>query len=335
MNDGFAMPAEWTAQRRTWMCWPAREAAWGGAAGMQRAKRAFADIALAICAFQPVTMAVRPQDADEAGAMLAGKAGVFAVPLDDSWARDSGPTFLTGPRLGAVQWRFNAWGEKYAPYDEDARLARRIAERAGATLFEAPLICEGGAIHSDGEGTLIATEQALCNPNRNPQLSRDVIEALLLRFTGSRKMIWLGEGFSDLETDGHIDNIACFLAPAKVLIGVPPFESQPDWEPVQDAIRILRAARDALGRGFEIVEIEQPQRERFDRRGRPLAASYVNFALVNGGVIMPAFDDPSDEKACAVLKQCFPQRKIVQLDARAIVEGGGGIHCITCQEPTV
>lgn len=328
------MPAEWARHRRSWMCWPCRIEAWGGVAALARAKRAFADIARTIAVFEPVTMVARPDDAAEASAMLGAAADILALPLDDSWMRDSGPTFLRGAGgLAAVQWHFNAWGGKYAPYAADAALATRIAEAAGAHAFETPLVCEGGAIHSDGEGTLIATEQTLCNPNRNPTFDRSEIERRVLTATGMRKLIWLGEGFADVETDGHVDNIACFVAPAKVLIGVPAFASHPDWEPVQEAIRRLRCAHDAAGRAFEIIEIEQPQKMRFDRRDRPLAASYVNFALANGGVVMPGFDDASDEPAKAVLRTCFPDRKIVQTDARAIVEGGGGIHCITCQEP--
>jgi agmatine deiminase len=336
MSDGLVMPAEWPAHKRTWMCWPCREEPWSGAAGMARAKRAFADVAQVISAFEPVALAVRPEDAEEAGRATAGKADLFEVPLDDSWARDTGPTFLRGPEgLAAVQWRFNAWGGKYESFSEDAKLAARIAAKEGARLVEAPLVCEGGAIHSDGEGTLIATEQTLCNPNRNPDLSRADIERVLLGQLGAKKLIWLGEGFSDLETDGHVDNTACFVAPGKVLVGVPPFEALPDWEPVQESIRRLRAARDGMGRAFDIVEIEQPLRERFDGRGRPLAASYVNFAFVNGGIVLPAFDDPADDAALTVLRHLFPARKVVQLDARAIVEGGGGIHCITCQEPAI
>jgi len=156
---------------------------------------------------------------------------------------------------------------------------------------------------------------------------------LLARYVGAGGVIWLGDGFSDDETDGHVDNIACFAAPGRVLVGVPPSRSLPDYEPVMEAIGRLREARDAAGRALEIIEILQPERARFDWRGRPLQASYINFYLPNGGVVMPAFDDPNDEKARAVLADCFPGRDILQIEARDIVEGGGGIHCITQQEP--
>jgi agmatine deiminase len=194
------------------------------------------------------------------------------------------------------------------------------------------MVCEGGAIHVDGEGTLLTVEQTLLNANRNPNLTRQEIEECLALYTGARRIIWLGEGFSDDETDGHVDNIACFVAPGRVLIGIPP-KRHPDFEPVQDALTRLREARDAQGRALEIIEIAQPEKIRGDWQGRVLASSYINFYLPNGGVVMPSFDDPQDEAARAVLAACFPDRDILQIDALDIVQGGGGIHCITQQEP--
>jgi len=334
-RDGFFMPAEWAPHARTWMCWPCRLEAWGGPDGLLRAKQAYARVARAISSFEPVTMAVRPHDMAEAKLACAGKVEFFEVPLDDSWARDIGPTFLLGAsgKRAGVQWRFNGWGNKYQPVDKDAEFATRVLKHEAVPVYRAPFVCEGGAIHVDGEGTLITTEQCLLNPNRNPGLSQQQIEEELALFTGARRVIWLGDGFSDGETDGHIDNIACFVAPGRVLIGVPPSKSHPDHAPVMDSIRRLKQARDAEERALEIVEIAQPKTERTDWRGRPLAASYVNFYLANGGVAMPAFDEPNDEKARAVLADCFPERDILQIDALDIVQGGGGIHCITQQEP--
>jgi agmatine deiminase len=333
-RDGYAMPAEWSTHARTWMCWPCRGAAWGGPDGLLRAKQAYARVARAISAFEPVTIAARPQDYSEVKFACAGKTDTFEVNIDDSWARDSGPTFLRaadGTRAG-VQWQFNAWGNKYHPYEDDAKFASRVLEKQDVKIYRAPLVCEGGAIHSDGEGTLLTTEQTLLNTNRNPNLTQQEIEEGLALFTGARRVIWLGDGFSDDETDGHIDNIACFAGGGRVIVGIPQSKSHPDYEPVMDALRRLKAARDANGRPLEIIELPQPQTERCDWQGRLLQASYVNFYLPNGGVVMPGFDDPSDEKACAILADCFPGRDILQIDALDIVEGGGGIHCITQQE---
>ncbi|HEX3652452.1 MAG TPA: agmatine deiminase family protein [Rhizomicrobium sp.] len=333
-RDGFAMPAEWDAHLRTWMCWPCRTEAWGGPEAMLRAKQAYARVARAISTFEPVVMAVRPHDYAEAKLACAGRVEFFEAPLDDSWSRDMGPTFLLGAggaRAG-VQWQFNAWGNKYRPYDSDAEFATRVLRHQDVPVYYAPFICEGGAIHVDGEGTLIATEQCLLNPNRNPGLTQQQVEQGVALFTGARKVIWLGDGFSDEETDGHVDNIACFVAPGRVLIGVPP-RAHPDYGPVMEAIRRLKDTRDAQGRALEIIEMAQPQKLAGDWRGRPLAASYINFYLPTGGVVMPAFDDPNDEAARGVLADCFPGRDILQIDAVDIVQGGGGIHCITQQEP--
>ncbi|HXC56219.1 MAG TPA: agmatine deiminase family protein [Rhizomicrobium sp.] len=335
VRDGYAMPAEWATHARTWMCWPCRIEPWGGLDGLLRAKQAYARVARAISSFEPVAMAVRPRDAAEARLATSGKAEIFEVPLDDSWARDFGPTFLRGQdgRRAAVQWQFNAWGNKFHPWAEDAQFATRAARHAGVRTYDAPLVCEGGALHGDGEGTLLTTEQCLLNANRNPHLDRQQVEERLALYTGARRVLWLGEGFSDDETDGHVDNIACFVAPARVLVGVPASRSHPDFEPVMEAIRRLGASRDAQGRPIEVVELEQPRNLKTDWRGRLLQASYVNFYLANGGVVMPSFDDPSDDRAHAVIADCFPGRDILQIQALDIVEGGGGIHCITQQEP--
>ncbi|HEY3778131.1 MAG TPA: agmatine deiminase family protein [Rhizomicrobium sp.] len=331
--DGYRMPPEWARHSRTWMCWPCRIEAWGSPDGLARAKQATARVAAAIARFEPVTMATRPQDAAEVRQVCGDTVEFFETPLDDSWARDIGPSFLSGPGRAGVAWRFNAWGGKYHPFENDSRFAARILEQRQARLYRAPLVCEGGAIHVDGEGTLLTTEQCLLNPNRNPQYDRAQIEETLKCHTGVERIVWIAELFLDEETDGHIDNIACFAAPGRVILGIPASRSHPDFPAVEAARARLASARDARGRPFEIVEIGQPRGQRTDWRGRSLAASYVNFYLANGAVIIPAFDNPADEPARAVLAACFPDREIVQVDARAIVDGGGGIHCITQQEP--
>lgn len=334
-HEGYAMPADWAAHVRTWICWPCRAETWGDDEAMLNAKQATARIARAISTFEPVMLAARHEDLAAAKLATAGKVHLFETVLDDSWARDTGPSFLCGPdgARAAVQWQFNAWGGKYQPYAQDAGLATRIAASSDLRIFDAPLICEGGAIHSDGEGTLISTEQCLLNSNRNPGLTRPEVEDWLMRFTGARAVIWLGSGFSDMETDGHVDNIACFAAPGRVIVGVPSSDSLPDARPVKEAIRRLHAARDAQGRALEVVELPQPRRVRFDWRGRMMQLSYVNFYLANGGIVMPAFDDPNDDKAQAILADCFPGRDILQVEVLDLLQGGGGIHCIALGEP--
>lgn len=329
------MAPDWAAHTRCWVCWPCRSETWGSAQTLMAAKQVTARIARAISAFEPVTLAARPEDVPEAKLATGGKVQIFETALDDSWARDTGPTFLIGSEgeMAAVQWQFNAWGGKYQPYIHDAGLATRIATAGGWAVFHAPLVCEGGAIHSDGEGTLLTTEQCLVNPNRNAGQSQAEVEDWLKRFTGARSVLWLGDGFSDDETDGHVDNIACFAGPGRVVVGVPSSSSLPDAEPVAEAIRRLKQARDAAGRALEVIELPQPRRVRFDWRGRMMQTSYVNFYLANGGIIMPAFDDPNDDKAEAILADLFPGRDILQVEVLDLLEGGGGIHCITLAEP--
>ena len=335
IENGFFWPAEWEPHRRTWMCWPSREECFGGKEGLLRARQAYARVAHSISAFEPVTLAVCPEDAAEAKLATSGKIEIFETPLDDGWARDIGPTFLRNPdgRLGGVQWIFNAWGHKYQPYTHDALFARRVLQRIGATEYSAPIICEGGALHCDGEGTLLTTEQCLLNANRNPNLGREDVETQLGLYLGARKVIWIGGVFSDRETDGHIDNIACFAAPGRVIVGIPSSRSHPDYRPVQQAIRTLSSLRDGMGRRLEIIPLPQPEKLRPSWAGQLLQASYVNFYLANGAVIMPGFEDPHDEPARKILGDIFPGRDIVQIEALDIVQGGGGIHCITQQEP--
>jgi agmatine deiminase len=330
------MPPDWAEHARTWMCWPCRNEIWGSDEALLNAKQVTARIARAISTFEPVVLAARHEDVPAVKLATAGKVQVFETPLDDSWARDTGPTFLVGDgKKAAVQWRFNAWGGKYRPFADDAGLAGRIAAHCGMEVFEAPLVCEGGAIHTDGEGTLITTEQCLLNPNRNPHLGKEDIEFLLKSYAGIEQVIWLGRGFSDDETDGHVDNIACFAGPGRVIVGVPSSPSLPDAPPVKEAIRRLKGAGDAKGRALEVIELPQPRRVRFDWRGRILQASYVNFYLANGGLVIPAFDDPNDDKAEAILADCFPGRDILQVEALDLLQGGGGIHCISLGEPGV
>ena len=343
MTPDFSMPAEWMPHARTWMAWPCRPEAWPGPEGLARAKNAYAAVAKAIARFEPVTLAVPPLSATRASPLAdisphqcfarGGRNSehgieIWEVALDDSWARDIGPTFVTGPAgRAAVQWRFNAWGGKYRPFDHDAAFATRVAEKVDVAVRKAPIFCEGGAIHSDGQGMLLTTEQCLLNPNRNPGLAKSDVEQVLRDFIGARRVVWLGEGFSDSETDGHVDNIACFAGKGRVILGVPDSQSHPDHTPVMEAKKRLKAA------GLEVIELVQPRAIRYDRLGRLLQTSYVNFTLCNGGLVMPSFDDPHDEPARALLADCFPGRDIVTVPALDIVAGGGGIHCITQQEP--
>ena len=347
------------------MAWPCRRALWDGE--IENARDAIAAVARAVARFEPVVMAARPADAADAAARLraaptAHPISIFECAIDDSWARDSGPTFVTraaakiddeksgaiagqksseksgaiadeksGAQIAAIDWRFNAWGGKYDCKDDD-QFAARVAARAEVECIRAPLVMEGGSFCVDGEGTLLTTEQCLLHPNRNPDLSRAEIEALLRAHLGIEKIVWLAGDPADDETDGHIDEVACFARPGLVLAMRAQSRDSPSFAALEENIARLAKAKDARGRPFQIVELPQPE---IERRGKRLLASYINFYLANGGAVIPKFDCETDDNARAILAAALPERNLAVVDARALAIGGGGIHCVTQQQPVV
>jgi agmatine deiminase len=330
-DAGFRMPFEGAPHRRSWMAWPCRPQIWHG--GFDRAKAAYGRVAATIAGFEPLTMVANEADVNEAQAICGPGVTVMAMELSDSWMRDIGPSFLvdaSGTVAGAA-WRFNAWGDKYPDHAPDAQISRRVLAALGLRCFEAPFVLEGGSIHVDGDGTLLTSEQCLLNPNRNPALSRSEIEENLRRWLGVRAIVWLGQGLENDDTDGHVDNLACFAAPGLVLASVCRDRGDANFAPLAHNRRRLTAARDAHGRALEVVELPIPAPQATEA-GR-LALNYVNFYLANGAVVAPAFDDPMDAAAAETLRRVFPDRRVVQLPAIDILAGGGGIHCITQQQP--
>jgi len=326
------MPPEWAPHLRTWMAWPSRADLWGPR--LANAKAAYASVANAIARFEPVVMVANEADVPSVRDACGDDVEPVALPIDDSWMRDSGPTFLTNAEgeVAGADWGFNAWGGKFPPWDKDAALAGRILDCVSMRAFKTQFILEGGAIHVDGEGTVLTTEQCLLNPNRNPGLSRADIEAQLKTWLGARTVIWLGEGLENDHTDGHIDDIACFVRPGVVMAATCDDPSDPNHKPLAENLRRLRAARDAKGRALDIIEMKLPGRREVAGVGR-LASSYVNFYIANGGIIAPSFDDPLDETAAQILTAAFPGRDVVMVPCLTIIEGGGSIHCITQQQP--
>ncbi len=335
------------------MLWPERPDNWR--AGALPAQAAFAEVAAAIARFEPVTVGVSADHYEFARAQLAPPVRVLEISHDDAWMRDVGPTFVTngkGVRRG-VDWQFNAWGGLngglYFPWDQDDLVARKVLAIEGCDRYRAPIINEGGAIHVDGAGTALVTEQCLLNPNRNPGLSQPEIEQCLKDYLGVRTVIWLGEGVIDDETDGHVDNLACFVKPGVVALTWTEDRSDPQYAVSADALARLSAARDARKRRIEVIKLPMPGplerspteaggvllRDHTHARleGARLAASYVNFYIANKGIVMPLLDEQTDRAAAAQLKRAFPGRKVVGVPAREILLGGGNIHCITQQVP--
>jgi agmatine deiminase len=269
--------------------------------------------------------------------------------------RDVGPTCVVNAlgEVRGVDWHFNAWGGLsgglYFPWDQDDLVARKVLEIERLARYRAPLVCEGGALHADGEGTLLVTEQCLLNPNRNPKLTVAQVEQLLKQYLGANKIIWLGAGVFNDETDGHIDNLACFAAPGEVILTWTDDKRDPQYRISQDAFERLQSARDARGRRLRIHKLQQPGplymtrgeaagvQTRVGAKPRHarerLAASYINFYLPNGGVVVPLLDAKTDAAALTRLRRIFPRRRVVGVPAREILLGGGNIHCITQQIP--
>jgi agmatine deiminase len=324
------MPAEWAPRELTLMAWPAREELWGEL--MPQAKRDYAEVASAIAEFEPVLM-VAPERASLTARVCCGKGvEVVELPLDDSWLRDNGPIFVIGAdgRRGGVDFRFNGWGERFQPHDRDDALPRRLLARLGIERFEAPLVLEGGSIVVDGEGTLLATEQCLLHPNRNPQLDRADIEAALQDFLGIEKVIWLPHGLSaDHDTDGHVDNVAQFVRPGVVMLQTDADPRSPDHAPLRENLERLQGATDARGRKIEVIELNLLPRA--EVRGATGCVPYLNLYLSDGGVIVPVCgDDPDrDQQALRLIADAFAPREVVLVPGRTLAEGGGGVHCIT------
>jgi agmatine deiminase len=349
--DGYRMPGEWEQHRACWMLWPSRPDVWRDRA--QPAQRAFAEVAKTIARFEPVTVGVQADHFLQARQVLHESVKVTSMEYNDAWMRDVGPTFVVNDRGGlrGVDWRFNAWGEIYTDYAEDETVANQVLGMVGAERYETDFIMEGGAIHTDGEGTLLVVEENLLHVSRNPFLTKEDIEERLRAYLNVEKVIWLPYGVYEDETDGHVDNLCCFVRPGVIALTWTDDKFDPQYERSLAAYELLSQERDAHGRTFEIHKIHQPAPLYLSHQeahgvarkagtlqriaGQRLAASYVNYYVANGGVIVPTFDEASDAPALAQLAQLYPNRQVIGVPAREILLGGGNIHCITQQEPMV
>jgi len=351
--DGYRMPGEFEPHEQVWMLWPQRPDNWR--LGAKPAQRSWVEVATAISRFEPVTVGVNHDQYENARNLLPARVRVVEISGNDAWMRDCGPTFVVNDEgdVRLVDWEFNAWGGLYDglyfPWDKDQMVPLKIAEIAGVDRYKAPLVMEGGSFHVDGEGTLLTTEECLLSPGRNPQLGREEIEQHLRDYLNVDQVIWLAKGIDPDETNGHVDDVACFVKPGVVLAAVT--EERDDWryELLQDNLRRLQAATDARGRKLEVHTMPMPaimaitEDEAWGvdsaegsiprRPGDKTAASYLNFLIVNGGVVMPVFDDSNDAVALDTLQHLFPDRVVVTVLGREIVLGGGNVHCITQQQP--
>ncbi len=360
-QDGFFMPAEFSPHGGTVMIFPVRPGSWPG--GGVAAQRAFLAVATAIAQGETVYLLANPADLTAAGQAVEAcpkteyPIQILPIPSDDSWARDTAPTFLVNPQgeLRAVDWQFNGWGGDfdglYPDYERDDLVASRFAQHLAVPCYDArPFVLEGGAIHSDGEGTVLVTASCLLSPGRNPKLTQDEISSQLQEYLGAEKILWLPRGIFNDETTEHIDNICAFVAPGQVVLGWTDDQNDPQYPLSKACYHYLVTQTDAKGRAITIHKLPIPKNPialteaeiaRFHFApgelplvaGERLPASYVNFYIANDSVLVPQFGDEHDDLACEILTPLFPNREIIPIFARDILVGGGNIHCITQQIP--
>ena len=337
---GFRMPAEWEPHDATWLAWPHNEDTWPGL--LSQVQDIFLDMIEALHQAEMVHLLVNDAAAADTVSRLIRDRGICdrSVTLHemrtaDAWVRDSGPIFLCSRErqapLAASAWRFNAWGRKYDDLLADDGLSRRIALRIGVPCFEPGIVLEGGAIDVNGDGACLTTEQCLLNPNRNPSLQRADVERYLGDVLGLCHFIWLGRGIAGDDTDGHVDDVARFVGPGTVVCAEETDSLDPNYEALQDNCRRLQDANDGRGRPLEVVPLPMP-----GHVGPPLErlpASYVNFYIGNGVVLVPTFGHPNDARALSILEELFPDRRVAGIRCEPLVHGFGAIHCVTQQQP--
>lgn len=335
------MPAEWSPHQATWLSWPRNPDTWPGV--LDAAEAAMADVVTALAPHEHVHINVEDDaHAGHVAALLSGRVPEGRISLerirtDDAWIRDYGAIVIRDDDapagFAAVDFDYNAWGGKYPPYDRDRAVAAQMADRLGLPRVSSSMVLEGGSVDVNGEGLALVTEQCLLNPNRNPSLGRRQIEDRLAAFLGLSDLIWLGEGVVGDDTDGHIDNLARFVSPRRVLTVVAADPADPNHAALAENRRRLDAWRDRNGKGLHVDELPVPPPVMRD--GTRLPASYANFYIANGAVLVPAYGGESDRLATRILAECFPDREIVPIDCRALIVGLGALHCLTQQIPVM
>jgi agmatine deiminase len=338
----WMMPAETAPHDRIWMAFPRAGESLGSTRDEEEAGyAAWANVANTVSGFESVTMVVDPTEEARARTMLSSDIAIEIAPLDDFWMRDFGPTFVIGENgsLGAVDWTFNAWGAPdWASWDNDREIARFIAGRTDSELISSTLVNEGGAIHVDGEGTVLVTETVQLDPRRNPYTDKLRVEAELAGTIGATHVIWLPRGLTrDYEkfgTRGHVDMVAAIPRPGVLLLHRQDNPDHPDFEVSRDLRAFLETTHDAAGRKWTIVDLPAPETTRDDEGF--VDWNYVNHLVVNEGVIACGYgEERADSAARDILAEAYPGRRVVTVDAREILARGGGIHCITQQQPSV
>lgn len=332
--SNYRIPAEWEKRSQTLISWPIRKEIWPK--GIETIQRVYAEVAKIISQFESVSIIVHPDHYQNAVKLCSPRINFLKIDHDDSWIRDNGPVFIFNEQneILGIDWRFNAWGEKYFPYNKDDALPQVLLDIFNIKRIEAPFILEGGSINTDGEGTLLVTEECLLNPNRNQGITKEEFTQILNRFMGIEKIIWIPKGLYGDETDGHIDNIACFIRPSEVLVQICNDPRDPNYKITHDCVNILNNSTDAKQRQLKVHTVEQPKKRIY--RNKRLTLSYINFYFINNGLILPQFGQftrRTDEMALHKFTELFFDRKVIPFKSLEIVKGGGNIHCITLPIP--
>lgn len=326
----FRMPAEWERHAGTWIFWPTRaeQYLYGSASDFSEVRGAFCRLIDILSAFEPIHVGAAPAVRAEAESILGRRATIHEMPLDDAWARDAAPTFVTDAgSLAAVCWRFTGWGGRFGPIENDGDAGVRIAEGMKVSVIRPELGMEGGGIHSNGNGTILTTAPVLYDSGRNPNLSQSEARGRLAEVLGANRVVVLPGIFNGDDTGGHVDVIAAFSPSGAVLLN----DCEDRSDPNHVSSRENRAA--LISEKLEVVSVPQPA-ARFSGQER-LAFSYLNFYVCNGAVIAPIFDDRKDDYCCGLPAERFPDHEVIPLDARPFYLGGGGIHCVTQQIPVI
>lgn len=343
-TKAYRMPAEWSRHAATWMSWPFDDEMWFG--HLAQVRQEYAGLVRAICACEPVHLLLRDEEcAASAAAMLEGVGGVtmHRLLLDDVWLRDNGAIFVARrselasaaqPPLLALNWRFNAWGEKYL-FDHDDQAPLVMAKYLAVPRVDIAMVFEGGSIDVNGQGLALTTAQCLLEPQRNPGMTQAAIDAAVRGYLGLEDLIWLDQGLEGDHTDGHIDTITRFASERTVLTSVTADQSDVNFARMQANLQQLRAYRDKSGRSLEVIELPLPRQRLYLEDGTRLAPSYANFYICNGAVLVPQYGDAEDEHALAVIGKAMPGRRVVGLPSRHIIMGGGSFHCLTQQQPAL
>ena len=331
---GFYMPAEWSPHSHCWMMWPTGlDLEYYPNTDLMRV--AHAKTANLISNFEPVTIIANEKDVDDIKNRTEKNVTIMSATIDDSWCRDSGPTFITdGNELAGIDWTFNNYGEFVGTdYKHDAEIAEMIIKHLDIKHFKPPIILEGGAIHTDGKGTLMLTEDVLLDPNRNPGLDKKEAEFILSKYLGVENFIWLIAAMEYDDTGGHVDNLACFTPSNQIITLIEKNKDDSHYERLRENENRLKHAKNVRGKNYEIIPIQQPKYKEF--LNHRMALSYINFYIANGGIVLPIFNDPMDEHAIKTITDVFHDKTVVTLDGTNIVEGGGCVHCITQQQPII